>query len=127
MSVNPKDNFKSRVINLESFLTGKPNKIVKKVVDLLGSEEEDEKNIIRSIDEHWIVFLFECNGEVNGALITSKDISSYKSKQISDIVTKYFERAIPTTSKSTANCEVVIKSFFPKIFENNVICEIYKF
>jgi hypothetical protein len=127
MSVNPKDHFKSRIINLESFLTGKSNKIVKKVVDLLGPEEEDEKTIIRSIDEHWIVFLFECNGEVNGALITSKDISSHKSKQLSDIVTKYLKRVIPTTSKSTANCEVVIKSFFPEIFENNVICEIYKF
>lgn len=127
MSLNPKDNFNSRIINLESFLTGKPNKMVKKVVELLDSGNEDEKSTIRSIDEHWLVFLFECDGDVNGALLVSKDTRESKRGKLTDTITKYFERVIPSTTKSSEKCESILEASFPKIFESNVLCQLYKF
>lgn len=125
--MNSKGDFKSRIINLQSLVTGKANKTVNKVIGLLDSGNEKEKSEINSIDKDWIVLVFECDDGIYGGLVISKDVNSDTASRMSDVITSYFKRLVPTTQKSGKKCEDVLTESFPSIFKSNVLQEVYKF
>ena len=127
MAMTEKDDFQSRIINIVPLVTGESREKEAKIIRLMDSGTQEEKNAINSAGKDWVVFVFECEGDIYGTVIIPKEVSENTCEKISNTLTSYFKRTVPTSEKSDSKCIHRLQEMFPSIFEKSKVCSVYKF
>ena len=127
---DPKD-FKNRIFDLTGFAYGTPNEKCIKLIKLLDSGLDPEKEKLKELDTHWIIFLFECSGHVYGTLLVDDKTSPSIVANLREEIGKYLKRLFPSTSESTSayvnQCINQVEKIFPSILQKNILGCVFQF
>jgi hypothetical protein len=119
---------RSRVVELDAFESNVNSPEILNFLNRLDEGTPDERDFLKDLDTHWLVFIVKCPNGLCGVLVADKDLQQSKVESLVQFTKKYFSRLFEISSCNNPDeCIDAITERFPYIWNKNKPYTVYQF